>query len=308
MAAFIAQQPANSRLRQQQLQQQFTENQTDIYVLNAREITDFWLTVQRQEGKSQVQSAALFEELTGVALATAITQFGRDYGAAGNDARVLAVLATDLQRGGRFFSTYETVTRNGRQYIIFKGNHRARQVIKGTRYLASNTSLIKMAVGKEGLKQSAKSGFLVSVIFSLSLHSIQWLFEDEYRWTNWLAGISTDLVKIAIAGAAGYFAALGAASLSIALVGGTIAVVPLAAGVIAAIIVGVALNYADEHFQVTQRLIQYLEEKEEEAKRKLFDGFYYAIQSGVKSVKTQLTQAATRKINDLLRFNPRLWN
>ncbi|MDP4537087.1 hypothetical protein Q3O60_12885 [Alkalimonas collagenimarina] len=308
MTAYIAQQHASSQLRQQQLKKQLDENQVDIYVLNAREVTDFWLTVQRQEGKTQVQAEALFQQLTGLTVVTAVGEFGRDYGAASNDVRVLTVLANDLKRGGRFFDTYRTTMQNGRQYIIFKGNHRARQVVKGTRYLASNTGLVKMAVGKEGLKQSAKSGFLVSVIFSLSLHSLQWLFEDEYRWTNWLAGISTDLVKIAIAGAAGYFAGLGAAALSAAIFGGTIVVVPIAAGIIATLFVGAALSYADEHFQITQRLIQYLTKKEEKAKHKIYDGLYYAIISTSQSVKRQLTQAARRKINDILRSNPLLWN
>ncbi|MCC5825438.1 hypothetical protein [Alkalimonas sp.] len=305
MTAFIAQQQASQQLRQQQLQQQLAENQVDIYVLNARELTDFWLTVQRQEGKTQAQSAALFEQLTGVALATAITQYGRDYGAATNDARVLAVLATDLQRGGRFFSTYRTVTQNGSQYIIFKGNHRARQVIKGTRYLATNTGLVNMAVGKEGLKNSAKSGFLVSVIFSLSLHSLQWLFEDEYRWTNWLAGISTDLVKIAIAGAAGYFASVGV--LAIFAKAGVIAIVPLGAGVLVAVGVGFLLSAIDNHYGITEQLIHYLEKKEAEAKRSIYDGVFYVVRSASQSVQRQLSRSATRRIQELLRVNPSLW-
>ncbi|SEA62258.1 hypothetical protein [Alkalimonas amylolytica] len=309
MTAFIAQHHASQQLRQQQLQQQLAENQVDIYVLNTRELTDFWLTVQRQEGKTEAQSAALFEQLTGLALATALSQYGRDFGSATNDARVLAVLATDLQRGGRFFSTYRTVTQNGRQYIIFKGNHRARQVIKGTRYLASNTGLVKMAVGKEGLKQSAKSGFLVSVIFSLSLHSLQWLFEDEYRWTNWLAGISTDLVKIAIAGAAGYL--VGMVPIVLAK-GAVMAILPLGLGIIAALTAGYLLNELDRRLHLTTRLAYYLEQQEvkhmEPVKQRIYDGIYYLISSTVQAKKRQMSRAAMRRIQELTGIRPRIWN
>ncbi len=308
MTAYLAQQHAQRVHFQQQLEKDLAESKADIYVLNARELTEFWITVQRHEGKSQPQIEAMFKELTGLDLAQQLLANGRDYGAAGKDAATVAVLGADLKRGSRFFETYRTVTQNGRNYIIFKGNHRARLIIKGTRYLATNTVMLKMAIGKEGLKRSAKSGFLVSVIFSTTLHSIQWLFEDEYRWTNWLAGISTDLVKIAIASTAGYLASIGTAAIMTAVTGATIAVVPLAVGIAVCIGMGFILNVIDNHFQITQSLIRHLEQKEHEVKRAASEGIYYIIRSATESVKRQLVRSALRKLNDLTKFPFQLWN
>lgn len=290
------------------MERDLAESKADIYVLNARELTEFWVTAQRHEGKSQSQIGSAFTDLTGFDLAVQLLAASRDYGSASKDAATVAVLGTDLKRGSRFFESYRTVTQNGKSYIIFKGNHRARLIIKGTRYLANNTLMVKMAIGKEGLKSSAKSGFLVSVIFSVSLHSIQWLFEDEYRWTQWLAGISTDLVKITIASAAGYLASIATAAGIAALMGGTIAVLPLAVGIVVCIGVGFTLNVIDDHFLITQSLVRYLERKESEVKRATYDGIYYIIRSATESIKRQLVRSAIQKINDLTRFPFQLWN
>jgi hypothetical protein len=164
--------------------------------------------------------------------------------------------------------------------------------------------MIKMAVGTEGLKNSAKSGFLVSVIFSVSLHSIQWLFEDEYRWTHWLAGISTDLVKIAIASTAGYLAAAGAAFFMGAAV---VAVVPIIVGVAVSLLVGFTLNVIDKKFEITKSLIQWFEYQEKSLLDKVDAGIVYITSSAVQYVKRSLFKSTTDKINQLLRRRPQLW-
>ncbi|WP_372624848.1 hypothetical protein [Arsukibacterium sp.] len=164
--------------------------------------------------------------------------------------------------------------------------------------------MIKMAVGTEGLKSSAKSGFLVSVIFSVSLHSIQWLFEDEYRWTHWLGGISTDLVKIAIASTAGYLAAAGAA---LFMGSAVVAVVPIIIGVAVSLLVGYTLNVIDKKFEITKSLIQWFEYQEKSLLDKVNAGIVYITSSTVRYVKRSLYKSATDKINQLIRRRPELW-
>ncbi|WP_372624850.1 hypothetical protein [Arsukibacterium sp.] len=95
---------------EQKLAEDLAESKADIYVLNARELAEFWLTVQRQEGKSQPQIENTFKHLTGSDSTTQILTLGRDYGAAGNDLATMLVLGTDLKRGSRFFETYSMVT------------------------------------------------------------------------------------------------------------------------------------------------------------------------------------------------------
>ena len=304
MTAYLAHQQAQRFLFQQQLEKDLAESQADIYVLNARELTEFWLTVQRHEGKSQSQIESVFNDLTGMDLSKQLLAAGRDFGSASKDLTTVAVLGADLKRGSRFFESYRTVTQNGRNYIIFKGNHRARLIIKGTRYLATNTLMVELAIGKEGLKASAKSAFFVSVVFSVTLHSIQWLFEDEYRWSNWLAGVSTDLVKITIASAAGYFAAVGVA----ALMGATVvAVVPIVAGVAISLLAGYFLNVIDNHLKVTESLVRWFEYQERSVLEKMNEGIAYIVASSATYIQRQLYKASVERISQILRKAPLPW-
>ena len=110
-------------------------------------------------------------------------------------------------------------------------------------------------MGKEALQQEAKSGFLYFSIISMTLNSISWLFEENYRWTNWLATTSTDIVKAVLDALAGILAGIVLAS-------GTVAVVAIGSGIIIGVIVSIGLNSIDKRFEITKSLIKYLEYKE----------------------------------------------
>ncbi|TMP41865.1 hypothetical protein, partial [Pseudoalteromonas sp. S1688] len=70
------------------------------------------------------------------------------------------------------------------------------------------TQVVNVGVGKEALKHGAKRGFNISVVFSVTLNSINWLFEENYRWTNWVATPSTDMVKPDVGALAGVLACI----------------------------------------------------------------------------------------------------
>lgn len=63
-----ARQLANERRLRSDLTAQFTDNQTDLYVLNARELTGIWVNSQRFAGKSDEDLSALYESVTGYTL------------------------------------------------------------------------------------------------------------------------------------------------------------------------------------------------------------------------------------------------
>src|SRR5690625_7262492 len=89
---------------------------------------------------------------------------------------ILTILAKDLAKSGNIQSSYYTTTRAGKQYIVFKGNHRLRTVLKGTRYLATNTTIMKFGIGGQALKTVAKTSFVISSIFKDTLHSHPLMF------------------------------------------------------------------------------------------------------------------------------------
>ncbi|WP_372627911.1 hypothetical protein [Arsukibacterium sp.] len=282
-----------------QLETAFKENQHDVYVLNTQEMIRLWDAEQRSKGKSPQQISEMFEKITETPFAEQLEVYGREFGgtaiAASSEVRVLTALAMDMKRSGSIFGRYYVKVSGGKQYIVFKGRAGLRQVLTGTRYLASNTKIMSMGVGGKALKSSAKGGFLISVLFSVTINTLSWLFADEFRWTDWLATISTDIVKAVIASAAGYAVGAIAATLT------TIAIVPLVLGLVMAVGTAWLLFEIDQHFGITNALIKHLEQKEEKLKQDIASGFYYVLSSTGAVVRRQLSLALRNYLNTLLK-------
>lgn len=119
-----------------------------------------------------------------------------------------------MRRSGNLLGRFEIRPRNGRDYIVFKGNHTLRHVVRGTRYSLSNSTVIKMGIGTDGLRSSAKGGVLVTLVVSSTVNAYGWIFDESIGWKEFLLNLSADLVKATIAAAAGYFAAKAIASFS----------------------------------------------------------------------------------------------
>ncbi|SEA25402.1 hypothetical protein [Alkalimonas amylolytica] len=286
--------------RRVELETAFKENQHDIFVQNCREFIELWVAEQKNKGKSPQQIEAAFEQITGNNLADAMEQAGRAFGSnmisVAADSKMLVALAAEMKRSGSILGRYYIDTRGGKQYVIFKGRPGLRKTLTGTRYLATNTKVMKIGVGGQALRASARGGFIVSVIFSVSLNSIDWVLKDEFRWTNWIANVSTDLVKVVISGAAGY-----AAGMYFAGAAATIAILPLGAAIVAGIVVAGALYVLDNHFGITKAIIDHLERTERNVKNEIQDGFYYIIQSTGHAVRRQLESHVRNHISGLLR-------
>ncbi|GAA0550268.1 hypothetical protein GCM10009098_17460 [Rheinheimera aquimaris] len=295
-------------LSRAELETAFNENQHDIFVQDDRELLELWIAEQKSKGVNQQHIAAKFEQLTGMPLDEYLMQFGKNYGAtvvaAGSDAKVLTVLAAEMKRSGSILGQYYFQTQNGKKYIIFKGRAGLRQILTGTRYLANNSKVMQLGIGGQAMRASARGGVLVSVIFSATLNTIDWIFKDEFRWTNWLATISTDIVKAAIASAAGYAAGMVVSAGLVAITGASIAIFPLAAAILVGIGIGFALNWLDNKYGVTQAIINHLNRIEYDTKKDISDGVYYVVSAAGQAVKRQLTGAIRSYLSSLLRrFN-----
>ncbi|MDX5408282.1 MAG: hypothetical protein LPK11_14755 [Chromatiaceae bacterium] len=290
---------SNTQMQRDALDAAFKKHQHDIYVLNADELIQIWVAEQKSAGKNMQQIQAHFLALTDTQLVKHVDHYGREFGgtaiAAGSDAKMLSALAIDMRRSGSMLGRYYVQTQGGKQYIVFKGRAGLRQVLTGTRYLANNTKVMSMGVGGQALKESAKGGLLISVIFSISINSLTWLFKDEFRWTNWLATVSTDIVKAVIASAAGYAAAITAAAFT------SIAVVPVAVGLVVAIGIAWMLYQVDQHYGITAALVEHLERTEEKVKQDISAGFYYVIGAAGRAVRRQLANSVRSYLNSLRR-------
>lgn len=291
-----------------ELETAFSNNQYDIFVQDDREFLELWIAEQISKGKNQQQIEAKFQQTVGLPLNETLMQFGRGYGAtvasAGSDLKILTALALEMKRSGSILGQYYFQTQNGKKYIVFKGRAGLRNVLTGTRYLANNTKVMQLGIGGQAMRSSARGGVLISVIFSATLNTIDWIYEDEFRWTNWLATISTDIVKAAIASAAGYAAGMVVSAGLVAITGATIAVFPLAAAILVGIGIGWALNWLDNKYGVTQAIINHLNRVEKDAKKDITDGVYYIISAAGQVVRRRITGALRSQLSSVLRrFN-----
>lgn len=140
----------------------------------------------------------------------------------------------------------------GRKYVIFKGYPGQREIFKGTRYLATNPKVVRMAIGPKGITESAKNGFAVAFVISVSLETLNYLLSDEETLAEFLGTVTADTVKIAIAAIAGSLAGILAGSVSIA--AGVVSA-PLVVAIAVGLATGAVLNILDRRYGVTKALI-----------------------------------------------------
>lgn len=135
------------------LAEKWNDNQADVYVLERDDLVAVWIQEQKTQGRTDSQIKTKFEELVGetsLTLAEDSFQLADDHGAtavtATIDAKVLASLGRDMQRSGNVLGQYKIRPHNGKKYIAFKGNHRLRSVIKGTRYGLKSPTIVSKEV------------------------------------------------------------------------------------------------------------------------------------------------------------------
>lgn len=218
--------------------------EVDMYVLEAKGLTALWVANQKQQGLNEKQ-------IDVKAATLGIAGFSASYGSAIHDVRSFYLLAEDLKRGGAILGKYE-ITQNGdKSYIKFKGNHKLRNLIKGTRYLSDNAKIIALGIGKEGIKASAKAGVVVTVIYSVFFRTLELALTKNYSVANWIVNLSADVVIASIAATLGYVGGK-------MLVGVGIVLIPLAAGIFISIAVGIALGMLDGRYQIREKILESL--------------------------------------------------
>jgi hypothetical protein len=163
---------------------------------------------------------------------------------AGNDAINLAKTIYAL---GVLGATCYVKTHNGKPYLIFKGDAKLRNLLKGTRYLANNPQILQLGLGMQGLKQVAKGGFILGIVVSAGVEISDFVLNDQKTMYDLVGGIGVEAVK----GGVSALVALGAGA-ALALTG--IAVLPIAGMLGVALLVGIGLNALDDTFEVKKRV------------------------------------------------------
>ena len=158
---------------------------------------------------------------------------------------------------------YYEKTYNGRRYIIFKGRPGLRQTLNGTRYRAMNPKVVDLGLGKRGVAKSAVRGTGAVILVFAAVNVLNYLLNDKFTLSHLIGNMATDVIKAVVSAGAGYMVAS-------AIAGGAtvIAVGPVLVGLAVGIGVGLFLDWADEKWGITDKLVAALQSTGERIQKK----------------------------------------
>ena len=252
-------------------------NKYDIAVLNTKDISELWVTTKRQAGATQQEAYQLLEDQ--------LTQWGQkpfwenirpgaaftaNYGAAALDTTVLAKLAQDLQRGGSMFSKYQIKHYSGQAVVVLQGNPVFRKTLTSSTYLATNTKVFSMVMGKVGAAKAIAGGLGISLFLSAGLRGVDMFMRDQATWHYFVGSVAADVVKASIAGVAGFVAGALAAIIGAAATVGAFAVGPLFIAITVGVLLTLGLEKVDKLTGFTKALILSLKQAEENIESKVY--------------------------------------
>lgn len=111
-----------------------------------------------------------------------------------------------------------------------------------------------MGIGKFGVKDAVRGGFVVSIIFSVAFHTLDQLMNDSATWHMFVAGVTVDVVSAVTGGAIVWGAAVLYAGGAVAMA----AVGPLVIVVGAGIGMTMVLNAIADRYDLSRKLAEAL--------------------------------------------------
>jgi hypothetical protein len=160
-------------------------------------------------------------------------------------------IGTKMLRELGFMGSYYVTTVGGKDYVVLRGYPQLRNILTGTRYLASNPKLLAFGIGPAADKWITKSNTFLMVTTYVALDITRFILSDERLYSTLFANLIFDI---------------GAGLLSMyvgtTLVTGAVAVFGIAAPVgvvvVCAIAAGVALSWlayeAERIFHIKENL------------------------------------------------------
>ncbi|MBY6189264.1 hypothetical protein KUV22_02420 [Microbulbifer agarilyticus] len=246
--------------QKQLLSVQIQANKHEIYVISFEEM-DAIVKSSPNGTREQVQAA--WKKLKGTAEA------GAGYSAAADDAVTLTRLVGDLGGVGAraYIKNY-----GGRPHIILKGRPGLRNILTGTKYGIKNPKVVNMGLGRSGAVAAARQGGILTMVLLISYRVVDYALTDEATLSRLIGTLATDVVKVGITTAASIATAV--------FVGGfTLAVGPIAAVLVVGVGVSMLLEYADQSYGITNRVVACIDELESRAKSAFRDQQESALES-----------------------------
>ncbi len=166
----------------------------------------------------------------------------------------------------------------GRQYLAFSGYPGLRRIFTGTLYSVRNAKIINMGIGAMGITKMATKGGIITLCLTVPLSVCECYLNDRTAWYELAGSVGADLIKVGTA------SLLGAISGILATGGSTfLACPPIGAAIIISIVAGFVLEYLDDKYRLTEKLITLLKELPDEAGKTATatgQGFWNVLRSG----------------------------
>ncbi|KUM53287.1 hypothetical protein [Rheinheimera sp. EpRS3] len=257
------------------MQRVIQENQHEVCVISVEMMDEI---VNSQAARGNTQAKSLWDQIRGT------LEFGANYLALGGDMSKLAQLGYALGGLGQaYVKSY-----NGKSYIILKGHAGLRRVLTGTRYLANNTQVMALGLGKHAAQASVRAGGILTLYLVGAYRVADFFLRDEATLTQLIGNLAVDVVKVAItAGVAWGAIAVGAA------IG--IAVGPIAAVVLVGLILTPALNSLDKQFGISDKVVKGLEELSDRTKN-----YAQQVRRNLQNKATQTAAKAAKPVLDYI--------
>lgn len=228
------------------LKLQIQSNQHEIFVISIEEMD----AIIKSSPKGKMPSVQQgWQQIKGK------VEFGVSYYASADDFITLSKLVGDL---GGFTTQAYVKNYGGKPHIILKGYPGLRKILTGTRYGIKHPKVITMGLGRAGAIHAARSGGILSVVLMSAYRVADYFLTDQATLSRLIGSLATDVVKIGIA---------TGASIAVAwFIGGfTVAIGPILFVVFVGIVSSFALGEIDTRYGITDRVIQALDELDENA-------------------------------------------
>jgi hypothetical protein len=195
------------RQRQNQIKSLLSGNNHTLIQMNSAEFVDYIISVKMKQGKSRSEVVDWLDELLEEhnSLSSKWKRI-KDPLKAGaglyplfDDIKALVIIAEVMKRQGNTFGKFKIKIYNGSPAIIMTSYPGIRAHLTGTHYLASNPRLFTIGVGKLEASKAMKGGFVVSLLISVTFHSVDLFLNDQKTWHDLVAGIAVDMAVVGAA-------------------------------------------------------------------------------------------------------------
>ncbi|MBS0849867.1 PAAR domain-containing protein [Citrobacter sp. JGM124] len=229
-----------------------------------------------------------------------------NYGVNGKDVVTTSMIISKLGSFGIKATVY--INHKGTELIKLTGYPGIRKILNAPVFALKNPKVVDLGIGKYGLGKSIIEGARLTFYVAAAYRTLDFILNDENHLAQFIGSLATDVVKIGIASAISW----GVGTISLALVS-TISS-PLIVVVVAGVIAAIGLNYLDDKFGVTDKLISCIEQSQQEFVEKaramekgLWDlGEMYAddmLKRGVKVIESEVRRYIRSVLGDInMRF------